>query len=85
MTGGTGSDYFVFSAANSGQDVITDFADGFDRLKVHSSIANNISAFNISGNGSTNVVLTHISSPTNTITLQAASAINITAADFVFY
>jgi hypothetical protein len=30
-------------------------------------------------------VLTQISSPTNTITLNAASAINITVADFLFY
>jgi Ca2+-binding RTX toxin-like protein len=87
MTGGTGNDYFVFSAAGFGQDVVTDFADGFDKLKVHSSIANNISAFNITGNGTTNVLLTQISSPTNTITLQSgsASAINVTAADFAFY
>jgi Ca2+-binding RTX toxin-like protein len=85
LTGGSGRDIFVYSAAGFGQDIITDFEDGLDRLKVHSSIANNISAFNINGNGSTNVVLTQISSPSNTITLQGASAITITAADFLFY
>jgi Ca2+-binding RTX toxin-like protein len=85
MTGGAGKDLFVYSAAGFGQDIITDFEDGFDKLKVHSSIANNIAAFNITGNGTTNVVLTQISSPTNTIMLQSAGAINITAADFLFY
>jgi hypothetical protein len=44
-----------------------------------------IAAFSITGNGSTSVLLTQMSSPTNTITLQGASAINITAADFLFY
>jgi Ca2+-binding RTX toxin-like protein len=85
LRGGSGKDIFVYSAAGFGQDVIVDFEDGLDRLKVHSSIASNISAFNITGNGSTNVVLTQIASPTNTITLQSASAITITAADFLFY
>jgi Ca2+-binding RTX toxin-like protein len=85
LSGGAAKDYFVYSAAGFGQDVITDFQDGFDKLKVHSSIGNNISAFNITGNGSTNVVLTQISSPTNTITINSAAAINITALDFQFY
>jgi hypothetical protein len=48
-------------------------------------VTNNISAFNIVGNGTTSVVLTQISSPTNTITLNAGSVITITAADFLFY
>ena len=85
LTGGRGNDYFVFSNAGFGTDIITDYEDGLDKVKVHSSIANNIAAFNITGNGTTSVVLTQISSPTNTITLQGATAINITAADFVFY
>jgi Ca2+-binding RTX toxin-like protein len=86
MTGGLGAkDYFVYSAAGFGQDRITDFEDNLDKLKVHSSVATSIAAFSIAGNGSTNVVLTQISSPTNTITLQGASAITITAADFLFY
>jgi Ca2+-binding RTX toxin-like protein len=85
LAGGAALDYFVYSAAGFGQDIITDFQDGLDKLKVHSSVANNISAFNITGNGTTSVVLTQISSPTNIITLNAATAINITAADFVFY
>jgi Ca2+-binding RTX toxin-like protein len=85
MTGGAANDYFVFSAAGFGQDRISDFEDNLDKLKVHSSVATSIAAFSIAGNGSTNVVLTQLSSPTNTITLQSASAINITAADFLFY
>jgi Ca2+-binding RTX toxin-like protein len=86
MTGGLGvKDYFIYSAAGFGQDVVTDFEDNLDKLKVHSGVATSIAAFSITGNGSTNVVLTQISSPTNTITLQSASAINITAADFLFY
>jgi Ca2+-binding RTX toxin-like protein len=85
LTGGTEKDYFIYSAAGFGQDIITDFHDGLDKLKVHSSVANNISAFSITNNGTTSVVLTQISSPTNTITLQSASALTITATDFVFY
>jgi Ca2+-binding RTX toxin-like protein len=85
LRGGSGKDLFVYSAAGFGQDIIVDFEDASDKLKVHSSIANNIAAFNITGNGSTSVLLTQMSSPTNTITLQSTSAINITAADFLFY
>jgi Ca2+-binding RTX toxin-like protein len=85
LTGGTGNDNFVYSAAGFGQDVITDFQDGADKLKVHSSIATNITFFNITGNGTTSVVLTQIAAPTNTITLQGASAITISSADFIFY
>jgi Ca2+-binding RTX toxin-like protein len=85
LTGGSGKDVFVYSATGFGQDIITDFEDGSDRLKVHSSNANNIAAFSITGNGSTSVLLTQILSPTNTITLQGTSAITITALDFVFY
>ncbi len=86
MTGGLGAkDYFIYAAAGFGQDIITDFEDNLDKLKVHSSVATSIAAFSITGNGSTNVVLTQISSPTNAITLQGASAITITATDFLFY
>ncbi len=39
LSGGAAKDYFVYSAAGFGQDVILDFEDGRDKIKVHSSVA----------------------------------------------
>jgi serralysin len=85
LSGGAARDYFVYSAAGFGQDVIMDFEDGVDKLKVHSSVAADISAFTISGNGTSSVLLIQTSAPANTLVIGGAVAINITAADFLFY
>lgn len=85
LTGGADGDVFVFVDADFGQDTISDFQDGIDRLKVFSAVADNIGDFTISGNNTTSVLLTLAADPANTITLHGATPINISAADFVFY
>jgi hypothetical protein len=85
MTGGADGDVFIFVDAAFGQDTITDFVDGLDTLKVFSAVADNINDFTISGNGTTSVLLTLTVAPLNSITLNGAAPINISAADFVFY
>jgi Ca2+-binding RTX toxin-like protein len=85
MTGGSQGDVFVFLDAAFGQDTIADYQDGLDRFKVFSAVADDVSDFTISGNGTTSVILTLIAGNTNSITIQGAALITITAADFVFY
>jgi Ca2+-binding RTX toxin-like protein len=85
LTGGNQADLFVYVEANFGADVVTDFTDGSDRLKVFSAVANDISDFNITGNGTTSVMLTLATDPNQSITLNGPAAITITATDFVFY
>jgi Ca2+-binding RTX toxin-like protein len=90
MTGGALRDFFVYTetiaSGGWGADTITDWQDGLDLLKIASVTgADNIADFAIAGQGTNHVVLALAASPTNTITLDSASAITITAADFVFY
>jgi Ca2+-binding RTX toxin-like protein len=90
MTGGTGKDLFVYveTAASGGwsADTVTDFEDGKDRIKIDSpGVASAITDFNIAGNGTASVLLTLNALPSSTINLNAASAITITAGDFLFY
>jgi hypothetical protein len=85
MTGGSHGDVFVFTDAAFGQDTITDYQDGLDHLKVFSAVADDIADFAIANNGTNTVTLTLIADNSNTITIQGAAPITITAADFVFY
>jgi Ca2+-binding RTX toxin-like protein len=85
LTGGSGRDQFVYSVANPGDDVITDFEDGLDKLKMHGLVATSVLDFSIAGNGTTSVMLTLPSDPGFSISLNAATAIHITAADFLFF
>jgi Ca2+-binding RTX toxin-like protein len=85
MTGGAGGDLFVYAAGGFGQDAITDFQDGFDKLKVHSSVADAFADFSISGNGTSGVTIALAADPAQTITLQGSSPMTISAADFLFY
>ena len=82
--GGADGDNFVF-VTTIGTDTITDFQDALDRLKVHSSVADELADFTIAGNGTTSVLLSLVGSPGNTIALNGAAAITISAADFLFY
>jgi Ca2+-binding RTX toxin-like protein len=85
MFGGAAGDFFLFIGTSTGNDEIMDFADGADRLKVHSSLANDISDFIIAGNGSTHVHIELVGDPGVSFALDSAAVINITAADFVFF
>jgi serralysin len=85
MTGGSEGDVFVFIDAAFGQDTITDYQDGLDSFKVHSSVADSVSDFTIAGNGTNSVLLTLIAAPTNTITINSTAPITISGADFTFF
>lgn len=86
LTGGTDADSFEYSALGFGQDTVRDFEDGSDKLKVYATgVADDVSDFIITGNGTTSVVLTLAAQTSSTITLNSASAITITNADFTFY
>jgi Ca2+-binding RTX toxin-like protein len=85
LTGGAARDFFEYTIVNFGNDTVTDYEDGLDRLKFFTDVADDFSDFTISGNGTGNVVVTLIADPANSITLQAAGAITIAANDFTFF
>jgi Ca2+-binding RTX toxin-like protein len=86
LIGGADADSFEYSALGFGHDTVTDFEDGVDKLKVYAAgVADDVSDFTITGNGTTSVVLTLNAQTSSTITLNGASAITITNADFTFY
>ncbi len=88
LTGGADRDQFLFVDAEFGQDTIMDYEDGLDYLKIFSAVADDLSDFIITGNGTDTVVLTlDDGTGNNSITLIShdGSNIDITAADFVFY
>jgi Ca2+-binding RTX toxin-like protein len=90
MAGGAGADLFLYieTAASGGwgADTVTDFQDGQDRIKIDSpGVAASIADFTIAGNGTASVLLTLAAAPANTIALNGAAAITITAADFLFF
>jgi hypothetical protein len=58
-----------------------DFVDGTDRLSFSSTVATDISNFSITGQGTTQVVMTLNADPTSTITLNGTAPITITNAD----
>ncbi len=88
MTGGADRDQFLFVEAAFGQDTITDYEDGLDFLRVFSAVADDISDFIITGNGTNTVTLTlDDGTGNNSITLISHDGSNMTidAADFQFY
>jgi serralysin len=84
LTGGAAADSFEYATASFGEDTVTDFVDGVDKLKVFTGVADDVSDFFIAGNGTTVVTLELMAAPTNIITLNGLAAITITNADFVF-
>ena len=87
LTGGSDGDTFLYVDAAFGQDTVTDFQDGLDLLKIFSAVATSFADFSIVGNGTSNVTVTLIADPTNSINVlgNAASIVNLTAADFLFF
>lgn len=81
LTGGVGKDRFHFDAPASGSDIITDFEDGIDKLSFSLAVADNISDFTITGNGTNAVVLTFGG---ESITLNGVAPITIDSADLLF-
>jgi serralysin len=89
MTGGADRDYFIYietaAAGGFGADTVTDWQDGLDILKIDMPVADSIADFAIAGNGTATVTLTLIGAAGNSITLNGAGPITITAADLLFY
>ncbi|MCB1434015.1 MAG: hypothetical protein KDK75_16420 [Alphaproteobacteria bacterium] len=89
MRGGGGADVFVFTeiilppfGVGFGHDDIYGFQDGVDTLRFSTVIAQSIGNITISGNGTTDVMLQTLH---GSVTLHAATAITITAADLDFF
>ncbi|RME16584.1 MAG: hypothetical protein D6801_05255, partial [Alphaproteobacteria bacterium] len=76
--GGAGADTFVFSGAKFGKDVVHDFQDGQDMLKVTG--ATSVADLTIHAQGSDMLIDWN----GNTIVLQGQAGATIDAADFIF-
>ncbi|MCA0432164.1 MAG: CAP domain-containing protein [Proteobacteria bacterium] len=81
LYGGAGADVFRFDAIGFGDDKIMDFTDGSDRLSFAKTVADSISDFVITGNGTTQVLVTL---GEDSILLKGTSKITLTSADFIF-
>ncbi len=79
MSGGFGPDRFVFGA-NTGDDLVTDFQDGVDKVIFVSGPAS-FAALTITAIDSNTA---EVSWATGSVTLQTQRAQDLTAADFVF-
>lgn len=82
LTGGTDLDRFQFTTREFGQDTVTDWQSGIDRLRT--TLADDLADFAITGNGTAQVTLALLADTNSVIVLQAAQAFTITAADFEF-
>ncbi|MFD0916868.1 calcium-binding protein [Pseudahrensia aquimaris] len=87
LNGGGGRDLFLYVNAAFGQDTITDFQDGIDRMRVFSAVADDISDFTITDNGTSTVRVALSADPINFIDINGISGSNVTidANDFLFY
>jgi len=81
LSGGAGADRFIFVDTAFGNDEISDFEDGLDKLSFALAIADDIGDFTIVGNGSTDVL---ISIGAQSISLHGMAPITIGADDFLF-
>ena len=81
MRGESGSDTFVFTETVWGNDVITDFTDGQDKLDF-SALGFDLSDFIVEQIGN-DTVLTLIDGTDQSVTLQNFLSIDLDAADFV--
>ena len=79
--GEQGADTFHFADQGFQTDTIMDYEDGIDRLWFAPAAADDLSDLTITGNGTTSVT---IALAANTIVLNSATAINLTADDFLF-
>jgi RTX calcium-binding nonapeptide repeat (4 copies) len=89
MAGGALRDDFIYSetvaSGGFGADTITDWQDGVDVLRFAATVADDFADFTITGNGTASVTLALAAAPANTIVLNGAAPITITAADFLFF
>lgn len=81
LTGGADADVFVFADLAFGADQIADFQDSVDHLSFSANVAGSFADFIITGNGTTNVTVTH---GADSITVASAAAFTLAADDFIF-
>ncbi len=81
LQGGVGADQFVFINTAIGRDRIVDFDDNIDKLRVSKILADAVTDFVISGNGTTNVTLAIAG---QTISVQDNAAVSLSSTDFFF-
>ncbi len=79
--GGAGSDTFRFTDLNFGADQIVEFVSGEDLLSFSFNVADSISDFSITGNGTNQVI---VALGNSSITLDALGPLTLTDSDFVF-
>jgi Ca2+-binding RTX toxin-like protein len=79
LTGGSGSDTFVFGP-DWGNDTVTDFRRGMDKLDLHDAGVNNLSALSIAQVGGSTV----ITFDGDQVVLQNVQMSALTANDFIF-
>ena len=84
LTGGAGADEFIYTEAAWGSDTILDYTDDTDHLAFSLTLADDISDFTITGNGTQSVFLRLAAFPGGNIRLLGAGNITIDASDIVF-
>ncbi|HYE42190.1 MAG TPA: calcium-binding protein, partial [Caulobacteraceae bacterium] len=82
LTGGADNDQFVFIGGATGTDVITDFENGADKIRLFSTSADDYSDLAIADNGSGGVTITLPDG--SVITLQNTLYADMDASDFGF-
>lgn len=83
LTGGVGNDVFRFGN-NEGSDTITDFADGFDRIKLSAPGIANFGDLTITADLDGNAVVSFFSGGPSEIVLLGVSVADLSASDFIF-
>jgi Ca2+-binding RTX toxin-like protein len=81
LSGGAGADRFVYNTAAFGNDKVTDYLDGTDKLEISTAIAANFAAIGVTQLSVTSVLLSFAS---GTVQLDSSSAITMGASDFIF-
>ncbi len=83
LEGGSGSDRFVF-AAGFGNDTITDFTRGTDKIQFSPSIFANFDALNDHAEDSANGVVIAADGGSDSVTLHGVTKASLVAGDFIF-
>ena len=81
LFGNAGSDIFRFDALGFGDDKAKDFVDGTDKLCFVKALADSLSDFQITGNGTTSVL---VALGGDSILVSGTAGITLTSADFLF-
>ena len=81
LSGGSGADTFVFSQITGSRDVVLDFQDGIDAVRISAGSITGMADIEIDGQGTTTATVTIGDA---VVVLKGASAITLTHDDFIF-